>query len=150
MIYAVVGAGPRTGTSWTMKQLDKAGLPVYWSRHFEIPGAEYETLYTQLPDLNHVIAKVWPPALSHALVGRMLVLKRDFESQVISLRKQIEREASAGFKNYMTAEQIIERSNWIVDQSKIPRMEVETKDLSKHIDEIVNWFSEPFEQMRIA
>ena len=148
MIYAVVGAGPRTGTSWTMEQLDKAGLPVYYTDYVEIPGAAYETLQTELAALKNVVVKVWPNSMFMNRIGRMVVLKRDYASQMASLEKQLERERAAGFVVNMPAKQMIEQSCWILERSTIPRLEIETQDLNARIGEVIEWFSEPFEQVR--
>jgi len=150
MIYAVVGAGPRTGTSWTMEQLDKAGLPVYYTDYLEIPGAAYDTVPTELNGLKNVIVKVWPNSMFMNRIGRMVVLKRDYESQMASLQIQIEREREAGFSVDMPPERMIEQAYWILERTTTPRLEIETKDLNARIGEVIEWFSEPFEQVRTA
>ena len=150
MIYAVVGAGPRTGTSWVMGQLHAAGLPVHWTKSIKIPGAEYETNWKDLPNLNNVIAKVWPGTLTVANVGRVVILRRDRDDQIISLRKQIERERVAGYKCIDTAETLIDRCVKFADAIQIPKIEIRTEDLNSRINEIIGWLSEPFEYRRTA
>ena len=150
MIYAVTGAGPRTGTSWTMAQLEKAGLPIYQSAHMKIPGAEYETDWKELSTLNHVIAKVWPATLSQANVGRMVVLRRNRDCQIHSLHKQMEREMAAGYKFNDTAEEIIDRCIRYVNNCRIPKIEIPTENLNQEIGSIIEWLSVPFEQERVA
>ena len=150
MIYTVTGAGPRTGTSWTMEQLEKAGLPIYYTEYVKIPGAGYETMQDELAALKNVIVKVWPSSMFMNKIGRMVVLKRDYASQLASLEVQIEREREAGFTVNMPAEQMIEQAKWVLQQSTIPRLEVETQDLDNRIVEIIDWLSEPFEQVRTA
>jgi hypothetical protein len=146
MIYAVTGAGPRTGTSWTMGKLREAGLPVYWTEHLKVVGAQYDTWYDDLPDLDDKIVKVWPNHLSYANIGRMVVLRRDYASQVKSIQQQIKRERKQGFTVHDTPKQLIEKANWILNKSKIERIEVRTEELDERIDEIIGWLSEPFEE----
>ena len=148
MIYAVTGAGPRTGTSWTMGKLLEAELPVHWTEHLNVVGAKYDTWYDELPDLDNVIAKVWPNHLQKANVGRMVVLRRNVTTQVKSIKQQMKRERSNGFVINDTPKQLIDRAKWILDNIKIERMEVRTEDLDDRINEIIEWFSEPFEQVR--
>jgi hypothetical protein len=150
MIYAVVGAGPRTGTSWVMGELHAAGLPVYWTKTLNIPGAKYETDWKILPTLHNVIAKVWPGTLTVANVGRIVLLRRDRDEQIISLRKQIEREREAGYKCDETAEDLIDRCILFANVIRIPKIEIRTEDLNSRIDEIIGWLSEPFEYRRTA
>ena len=89
MIRAIVGAGPRVGSSWVMAQLHKAGLPVHWDREFSQlfpvggnPGGYYETNANNLPTLSNVICKVWPLGSATADIERMVMLKRDESRQV--------------------------------------------------------------------
>ena len=146
MIYAVTGAGPRTGTSFVMGKLREAELPVYWTDHLKVVGAEYDTWYPELIDLDNVIVKVWPNHLSYAKVGRMLVLRRGYAQQVKSIHRQIRRERKQGYIIHDTPKQIIEKSNWILNKSKIERMEIRTEELTERINEIIEWFSEPFRE----
>jgi len=150
MIHAITGIGPRTGTSWVMEQLSDAGLPVYWSKGLHITGAGYETYPGELPRLNHRIVKVWPNSLSRADVQKMLVLRRNRKDQVRSIQEQMNRERIEGFTFHQTPEQMIDRAEWIVQQSKMERLEVRTEELNDRINEIVDWLSVPFEQVRIA
>jgi hypothetical protein len=150
MIYAVVGAGPRTGTSWVMGQLHAAGLPVHWTKSIKIPGAEYETDWKELPNLNNVIAKVWPGTMTVAKVSRIVLLRRDRDEQIISLRKQLERERAVGYKVVETAEELIDRNVKFANAIRIPKIEIRTEDLNSRIGEIIGWLSEPFEYRRTA
>lgn len=145
MIYAVTGAGPRTGTSFVMSKLHEAGLPVYWTLGYDFPGAEYEVRKHELFGLDKVIAKVWPRLLSRATVSRMVVLKRDRATQIESLKRQIEREREAGLVFEEKPESLIDQSRWIVDNSSIRKREYRTEELDDNIAEIVTWLSEPFE-----
>jgi hypothetical protein len=144
MIYSVTGAGPRTGTSFVMRKLYEAGLPVYWTDYVQIPGAEFETNYQDLARLNNVIVKVWPNMLSKAQIERMIVLRRDRESQVESIRMQEEREI--GYSHMDLPESLIDKSNWILEQVDIERREYRTEELDDQIGEIVMWLSEPFKE----
>ena len=150
MIYAITGAGPRTGTSWTMGKIREAGLPVHWTKALKIPDAGFDTWWTDLPELNNVIVKVWPNHLSMANIGRMIVLRRDYETQVKSIRQQIRRERKAGFVINDTPHELIEKCNWIISKQKIPFREYRTEELDDSIDEIIDWLSEPFEMKRTA
>ena len=143
-IVTVTGAGPRTGTSWTMDQLHKAGLPVYWTDYLHIPNAAYDTIRDELPGLDNVIVKVWPAHLSQANISRMVVLRRDRDSQIESIKQQSIREREAGFKIVQTPAQMINQAEWILTQSQIPRIEVKTENLDDSIHEIIEWLSEPF------
>ncbi len=149
MIYAVTGAGPRTGTSFVMEKLHEAGLPIYWTLGYDFPGAKYEVRKNELFNLDRVIAKVWPRLLSRVEVSRMLVLKRDRASQIESLKVQMERERAAGWTLTESAESLIDQQRWIVDNSAIPKRVYRTEELDDHIEEIVAWLSEPFEMARV-
>jgi hypothetical protein len=146
MIYAVTGAGPRTGTSFVMEKLHEAGLPVYWTLGYDFPDSKYEIRKEELFGLSHVVAKVWPRLLSRVKISRMVVLKRDRDTQIESLTKQIEREREAGWTVLESPERMIDQQKWIVDNSRIPKREYRTEELDDHIDEIVSWLSEPFKE----
>jgi len=133
-----------------MLKLHELGLSVYWSWLLEIPGAAYETYPDELPHLTNTIVKVWPNSLSKAVVRRMLVLRRNRKDQIRSIQEQMDRERIQGFSFHQTPEQMIDRAEWIVQQSNIERLEVRTEELNDRIDEIVDWLSVPYEQVRIA
>ena len=145
MIYAVTGAGPRTGTSWTMGKLLEAGLPVHWTEYLHIPGAKYETV-EELSGLDNVIVKVWPRNLSRANISRMVVLRRDRNAQIESIENQLIREREAGLKIVQTPEQLINQCEWMLEQSQIPRREYRTEELNDAISKIIDWLAEPFIQ----
>jgi hypothetical protein len=145
MIYAVVGAGPRTGTSWVMGKIKEAGLPIFWTEALKIPNAKYDTHWNDLPDLNDVIVKVWPKHLSMANIGKMIVLRRNYHDQVKSIHQQIRKERKAGFRIDQTPHELIKECNWIIKKQTIPFREYRTEELNDKIDEIIQWFSEPFE-----
>ena len=148
MMYSVTGAGPRVGTGWVMGKLHEAGLPVYWTKNLIVEGSSYDTHWNELPGLNNVIAKVWPPFLSKVDVSKMIVLRRNRKDQIASTIKQIRRERKAGFTVNDTPEQLIDRCEWFLKQQHIPTMEVRTEDLDDNIDKIIEWLSEPFELQR--
>jgi hypothetical protein len=129
-----------------MGKLRDAGLPVYWTEHLKIVGTEYDTWYDDLPNLDNKIVKVWPNHLSYAKVGRMVVLRRDYASQVKSIHQQIRSERNQGFIIHDTPKQLIEKANWILSRQKIERLEIRTEDLNERIDEIIGWLSEPFQE----
>jgi hypothetical protein len=145
MIYSVTGAGPRTGTSFVMRKLYEAGLPVYWTLGYDFPDAEYEVRTNELFMLNNVIVKIWPRFLSKVNISRMVVLKRDRTTQIKSLKRQIEREREAGWTILEKPESLIDQYRWIVNNSQIPKREYRTEELDENIVDIVNWLSEPFE-----
>ena len=149
MIYSVTGAGPRTGTSWTMGKLIEADLPVYWTEHLKIDGAMYDTWYDEFSELDNVIAKVWPNHLQRADVGRMVVLHRNESTQVKSIKQQMKRERNQGLVIEQTPKQLIDQAKWILSLVKIPRLVVRTEELDDRIDEIIEWMSVPFEQVEI-
>ena len=65
---------------------------------------------THLNGLKNVIVKVWPNSMFMNRIGRMVVLKRDYESQMASLQIQIEREREAGFSVDMPPQRMIEQA----------------------------------------
>ena len=148
MIYAITGAGPRTGTSWTMGKIKEAGLPIYWSKFIKIPGAKYDTYPTDLQGLGNVVVKVWPKHLSLVNISKMVVLRRNYTDQVGSIYKQAKRESKAGFTVDYTPDGLIQECNMILSKVNIPYREYRTEDLDDSIDEIIEWFSEPFELAR--
>jgi hypothetical protein len=145
MIYAVTGAGPRTGTSFVMGKLREAGLPIYWTPGYDFPDAEYEVRMNELSTLNRVIVKVWPRLLSRVNISRMVVLKRDRATQIKSLERQIEREREVGWTILEKPGSVIDQCRWIVDNSQVPKREYRTEELDDNIADIVSWLSEPFE-----
>ena len=150
MIYSVTGVGPRTGTSWTMKKLEEAGLPIFWSESMKIPGAKYDTHPVDMKGLSDVVVKVWPKHLSLVNIGRMIVLRRNYIDQVRSIYQQAKRERRAGFPVNYTPQGLIQECNTIMRKVTIPYREYRTEDLDDHIDEIIDWLSEPFEQVKVA
>ena len=149
MIYSVTGAGPRTGTSWTMGKLIEAGLPVYWTESLNIAGSKYDTWHDEFSELDNVIAKVWPNHLQRANVAKMVVLHRNESTQLKSIKQQMKRERNQGLVIEQTPKQLIDQAKWILDQIKIPRLVVRTEELDDRIDEIIEWMSVPFEQVEI-
>ena len=148
MIYAVVGAGPRTGTSWTMGKIVEAGLPVFWSEHLKIPGAKYDTLPIDMHGLDKMVVKVWPKQLHLVNIHKMVVLRRNYIDQVRSIYQQAKREQRAGFPVNYTPQGLIKECNDILRNTKIQYREYRTEELDDHIDEIIEWLSEPFELQR--
>jgi hypothetical protein len=150
MIYSVTGVGPRTGTSWTMKKLKEAGLPNFWSEEMNIPGAKYDTHPNHMQGLSDVVVKVWPKHLKLVNIGRMIVLRRNYIDQVRSIYQQAKRERRAGYPVNYTPQGLIKECNEIMRKVTIPYREYRTEELDDHIDEIIDWLSEPFEQVKVA
>lgn len=148
MIYAITGAGPRTGTSWTMGKIEEAGLPIYWTKYLKIPGAKFDTHPNDMAGLDNVVMKVWPKHLSLVNIGKMVVLRRNYPDQVRSIYQQAKREKRAGFAVDYTPQGLIAECNVILAKTKIPYREYRTEELNDHIDEIIDWLSEPFELQR--
>ena len=148
MIYAITGAGPRTGTSWVMGKIREAGLPIFWTRELKIPNAKYDTHWDDLPSLTDVIVKVWPKHLTLADIGRMIVLRRNYHDQVKSIYRQTRIERKAGFRINQTPHELIQECNGIIRKQTVPIREYRTEELNDRIDEIIDWFSEPFQLQR--
>ena len=148
MIYAVTGAGLRTGTSWTMGKIAEAGLPVFWSENLKIPGAKYDTHPNDMQDLDKMVVKVWPKHIHLVNIHKMVVLRRNYIDQVRSIYQQKKRERRAGFPINYTPQGLIKECNDILSNTKIQYREYRTEDLDTSIDEIIEWLSEPFELQR--
>jgi hypothetical protein len=146
MIYAITGMGPRTGTSFVMGKVEEAGLPIFWSESMRIPGAKYDTHPKDMQGLTDVVVKVWPKHLSLVNISKMVILRRNYFDQVKSIIQQSKRERNAGFDVDYTPHGLIQESNMILSKTDIPYREYRTEELDDHIDEIVSWLSEPFEE----
>ncbi len=149
MIRAVVGVGPRVGSSWVMKQLHDSGLPVHWDAELEEilppegnPGGYYETFAVNLPKLNDVICKVWPLGVNGADIERMVVLERGREAQLKSIEIQMEREAQlleALGLDWEPEDFLVKSEAALKPLLSIPHLRVRTEDLNDRIDEIINY-----------
>jgi hypothetical protein len=148
MIYSITGAGPRTGTSWTMGKIKEAGIPIFWDKELRIPGARYDTMPKDLHGLSDVVVKVWPKHMHLVDISKMIILRRNYPEQVRSIYQQAKRERRAGFPVDYTPQGIIRECNTILRKVDVPYREYRTEDLDDSIDEIIEWLSEPFEMQR--
>lgn len=149
MIRAVVGIGPRVGSSFVMKALLDAGLPVHFDQALgDILPAEgnpdgyYETHYDDYKSVDDVIVKVWPLAIHCADIERMVILERSRESQVASIKKQMvrERQLLEELDVQLTPEEFIDKSREALDlYLSIPHLRVNTEDLDDRINEIISY-----------
>lgn len=149
MIRAVMGVGPRSGTSFTMRMMHEAGLPVHWDSSIDEkmpaegnPQGYYETHFQDYRSLEDVIVKVWPMSARFADVEKMVVLERDRDSQIASIEKQMVRERALLDTLGITwsAEDFRDRSAEALNlYLSIPHLRVRTEDLDERIDEIINY-----------
>ena len=153
MIHAVIGAGPRTGTSWVMRQLEEAGLPVFWSEEFyeadaDNPYGYYEADPQALIEQDGVIAKVWPGPLMNQLgIVRGVVLYRDREAQLKSIRERMKKEQEACDKLGLSAEEYIDLPSNFLDAGLLFEYQVfMTENLNNTISDIIEYMSEPIER----
>ncbi len=149
MIRAIMGVGPRSGTSFTMRKLHEAGLPVHWDSSIDEqmpaegnPRGYYETHFKDYKSLEDVIVKVWPLSARFADIERMVILERDRDSQIASIEKQMVREQALletlGIS--WSAEDFRDKSAEALNlYLSIPHLRVRTEDLDERIDEIINY-----------
>lgn len=154
MIYAVIGAGPRTGTSWVMRKLEEAMLPVFWSDEFyeadaENPYGYYEADPKALLAQDGVIAKVWPgPLINQLSISRAVVIHRDRETQLASIREKMNgRDKEACEKLGLSAEDYIDLPSNFLDAGLTFEYQVyNTELLDDNIEGIIEYMSEPIER----
>lgn len=149
MIRAVIGAGPRVGTSFVMRKLAEAGLPVYSDKDITelLPdegntGGYFETHFANLPFLKDVICKVWPLGVNGADIERAVILERNREDQLRSITEQMNREQALletlGID--WSAEEHLDRSvEALTPLYNIPHIKVRTEDLDVEINNIINF-----------
>lgn len=143
MIGAVIGLGPRTGTSYVMKRLYEAGFKVYWEED-EWPdsdrvGGHFETPRERLPAIQDRIVKVWPGAHHDTLIERAAVLYRNQADQLRSIEKQMEREREFRYR----AEDIVRYCYRALDGFTAGRtLAVMTEDIDDRLEEIFDFFRE--------
>lgn len=155
MLCAVVGNGPRTGTSFVMRKLHEAGLPVVWDTSLNIPGAGYDILPNDLLRVQGGIVKAWPTALRVMLLNRVVILRRDPATQLRSMYEQQAREEAEGVKLHdgdMTPEYALAvhqkaLAKWLINPPRHTRiLDIKTEDLDVRMDEIVDWFAAVFQR----
>lgn len=148
MISAVMGAGPRTGTSWTMRRLHNAGLPVQYNSSIDAvmppagnPMGYYEWLNGDTAKDNAII-KVWPISANPTIINKMVVLYRDRSTQLASIERQMTRERklldAAGID--WTAEEHLDKSLAALQPLLgIPHLAIRTEELDERISDIINY-----------
>ena len=156
MIHAVMGAGPRTGTSFVMHRLLEAGLPVHFNDRGDLPVAGnpsgyFETYWHRLSTLDQVIVKVWPRFAHLVEIDRLLILRRDRDAQTKSLTRQLRRERHLWQGAPWSAEHIIDYAlKGLSKVTAIQTMEFETETLDQNINQIIDYLSNPFEHRSVA
>lgn len=152
MLCAVIGNGPRTGTTFVMRSLYEAGLPVVWNRTLNIPDAGFDLLPDDVFHVEHGIIKIWPPILKYVNIARGVVLRRNHDDQVRSINEQKVREKAAGVeihKGDYEADWLIGThqkalGKWLLSHRHTEIIDVRTEDLDQRIGEIIDWLAEPF------
>lgn len=149
MIRAVVGAGPRTGTSWTMYCLAEAGVPIKYDRSIDRfmpasgnPLGYFESYPESLTNYDNTVAKVWPISAKPETIEKMVVLYRDRATQLASIERQMTRERelldAAGIG--WTAEEHLDRSLRALEPLLgIPHLAIRTEELDERISDIINY-----------
>ena len=149
MIRAVVGIGPRVGSSFVMQSIRDAGIPIYWDTHIEAvlpsegnPGGYFETNPKDFPSLKDVVCKVWPISAGTADIERMVILERDRETQLHSIQLQMDRERElleiVGLD--WTPEDFLTKSLAALQPLlSTPHLRVRTEDLNDRIAEIIQF-----------
>lgn len=148
MIRAILGVGPRVGTSWTMSKLVEAGLPVHYNADFSDlfpeegnPMGYFETPVEEHLAITNKIVKVWPLA-PHPNIERMVILERDYDAQLTSVTKQMVREKEFLAKleiDWSPSEFITKSKAAVAPLLSIPHIRVNTDDLTERINEITNY-----------
>lgn len=142
MIGAVVGLGPRVGTSFVMHQLTEAGLPTFWSGENNptkgSPYGEYETDREELPYLDQKVVKVWPGGHRHCFIERAVVLHRDLDEQIESVARQQQREP--GYLHCDPKDIILASYLAAIDFYPELVMFCQTKDINRKMDDIIAFF----------
>ena len=154
MIYAVIGAGPRSGTSWVMNQLEEAGLPVYWTDGLYVADADnpygyYESEPQEQAEQDDVICKVWPgPTLNQVGIARAVILYRERKAQLASIKRRMNgEEKEACSRLNMSAEDYIDMPcNFLKAGVLFESRRFRTETLDNHIEDIIEYLSEPFER----
>lgn len=143
MIGAVIGVGPRTGTSYVMKRLHEAGFDVHFvPDHVEDRdrvGGHFETPYTALPGLSGCIAKVWPSTVHNAIIERAVFLHREQDSQLRSIAAQMDRE---GITRIEPLSLLTYCKHKLEGFRAGVELRVATEEIDDRLDEIFHFFKE--------
>jgi len=143
-IRAVVGAGPRTGTSFVMRKLQEAGVPIHYHAWMDDqlpaegnPDGYFETNreYLSFSHLSDVVVKVWPGDHKSPDIERMVILKRNRDEQIASVEKQFERE---GIEDWTPGE-LVDTSYALISDVDVPHRVFSTDNLDNDIDEIIEY-----------
>jgi hypothetical protein len=155
MLCAVIGNGPRTGTSFVMRKLHEAGLPVVWDASLNIPGADYDIMPEDVLRVEYGIVKTWPIALRSLSLHRAVVLRRDHAAQMRSVYEQQAREDAAQVKLHEGEADLVAMvtahqralNRWLLDsRHKTEVLDIRTEDLDGRTDEIIDWFAAVFQR----
>ena len=144
MIGAVIGIGPRTGTSYVMKSLHEAGFATYWEEDDHPDkggqiGGHFECPVDRLPQLENVIVKVWPGAQDKALIERAVILSRPVTQQLPAIAAQMARERTTG----ITPEEILNFCMAEGMKLRIPNViHVTTPNIDREMGRIKSFFME--------
>ena len=153
---AVTGIGPRTGTSWVMGQLFKAGLPIQGYKflpQYLVPEHNpdgYWELDPKEPIPTKGIVKLWN-IWDKPAVNKVVLLKReDTKAQLASITKVLKDEAklpNLSFLEKHNAKDILSyyvrsTDRWLETRDPTKTMLVYTETLNNKIDEIIQFFKE--------
>ena len=163
-MIGIVGAGPRTGTSYLMQQLDAMGLPVVgekqikgWTVEEENPLGYYELEPQDLlagleaGAYEDLILKIWPPALTaaHGLKKVVVLERRDRDAHLMSIRRTLDAEVLAnGISIQFTPDEILDIhysaiDRWLDSDPGVDHLHVFTEELDERLGEIVTFIGDP-------
>lgn len=139
-----MGAGPRTGTSFVMRKLKEAGVPIYWTPWLPLPkqgnpDGYFDTHQDELSLLSNLVVKVWPRMAFHVEIERMVVLRRDRATQIESLTQQMEREKKLLVGMDWTPESLIDACQVALERIDAPQRCYQTEGLDQTIPEIIEY-----------
>ena len=151
MIYAVIGVGPRSGTSFVMHKLEEAGLSMFYDPDIYEPDEDnphgyYECDPVAVQEQDGVVAKMWPsPIINQVGIARAVVLRRfDRDAQLKSIKGRMAVEKEACDRLGLSAEQYIDIPESIVNAGLMfEHRTFFTENLDSSIDEIIEYMSEP-------
>jgi hypothetical protein len=125
--------------------LKAAGVPVYTTPDTDKlfppegnPHGYYETDTSELPNLDEVVVKVWPgPALLSTPIERAVIIQRDRESQLDSMRRfsELEPWSDCG----VTMEEFLTMTDEYLKDIEFPFLVVQTEELDERMDEIIEY-----------
>jgi hypothetical protein len=99
----------------------------------------YETHPEDFGSLENVIVKIWPVSIQSINIERAVLLERDFESQMQSMKEQYSKEILNGSVIDYSVDQLYEACIAALDMITFPVLRVNTEDLDDEIGNIVDW-----------